>query len=460
MSQRDFTGTAGVLGNDAIPGDPDTVGALSRLLMNVADEVERAKRDLAASSDDAGWKGDAADAFRGTLQTLPDEFEKVHSSYHAAGNALRDYNEPYRTLQNQSVQQARALTDALDRLAAVERARSSGQAAANPDYWNHEEQQAQADRDQAQAAAHTTRLDFEALVSTCLNGIHNASDLGIKNDLGSWWQRYAVDDVGATAWNIGSGIVHAFADLPGELVAFVEHPSWDGFWKIVRDLSIVLTVLALVLPFIGELALIGLATKVVGVAAKAVNVAQAAHDGYDVATGDVATGHEDKRLALASDLLAFIPAGAASRAGKQADAAAADSALNSQRAWRADQRLAFAKADAAAAKSNLKDLNRQANRHGGGWGSNTIEQAKQDLKRAKQELGAAGVDKGTVRVQITAIADRADALKHLQEQRERIATATDVAKAGSDVAEKSQDVQQHDASEAGQAIRAGLPHGP
>ena len=81
------------LGGDPLPGNPECVRELSRLARRTADdasEAERGLRSLAGDQAVLAWAGAAADAFRPSIQQLPEKLGRVATSYSTAAGAL-DY---------------------------------------------------------------------------------------------------------------------------------------------------------------------------------------------------------------------------------------------------------------------------------------------------------------------------------------------------------------------------------
>lgn len=283
------------LGGDAIVGEPEAVAALSSRFRAIAEQVATVRQDVIARDNDVRWTGEAADSYRNTVKSLPDDLRKVHDSYAAVADALRTYEGGFRDCRDISEYAARRAEGAERRLEQVARARSSGQADANPDYWNTEEQRARDDLDLALRDARSIKGRFQRdFVEPCRWRIQQASEIGIKNDFGNTFQRWVVDDGG----QIVGGVWHGFTDLIPALTDLLEHPSGDGFWRVVRDATVVLAVVVLVVPGLG----------IVGWVLLGLDVASTGKDVVEGKWGNVAL-----------DALGFVPGGFAARAGRRAN---------------------------------------------------------------------------------------------------------------------------------------------
>jgi hypothetical protein len=256
----------------AVRGDPDEVAALSRELRRIADHVAECKDQLSAAAGNVDWSGEAADAYRDKLGSLPGELEKVHVSYQGVCWALSSYESSLRDLRGRSGRAGRRANDAQGRIEMVARAKRSGQP--HDPRWDAEEQAARDDLHSAQRDAGNVHQEFEDAVRTCCNRIRGASDAGIRNSLGSGFERYVVDDAGGfvrdaavdTAGflrDVAVDTAHAFVDLAPALVNLAEHPlSADAWSRALDDATTVLWVASIFVPGLGEALFVASALQV------------------------------------------------------------------------------------------------------------------------------------------------------------------------------------------------------
>jgi uncharacterized protein YukE len=95
----------GLLGGNPAPGDPNGVRTVARDFGSVADDAEECHRQLTRIRDDwrgAIWKGRAADAFRGSIDDLPEDLAKLFASYGIASDALKTYAGNLESAQDQA----------------------------------------------------------------------------------------------------------------------------------------------------------------------------------------------------------------------------------------------------------------------------------------------------------------------------------------------------------------------
>ena len=80
------------LGDDPVPGDPESVGEILRAYGDLASTADAAHRLLAASSAIDGGRGRAMEAFKDLLGKLPARLDAMADSYGGAANAYLKYN--------------------------------------------------------------------------------------------------------------------------------------------------------------------------------------------------------------------------------------------------------------------------------------------------------------------------------------------------------------------------------
>jgi uncharacterized protein YukE len=256
---------SGILGELAITGDPAEVGDLSRALRRITDHVAECKNQLAGAAGNVDWRGDAANAYRDKLGTLPEELEKVRASYDEASWALWAYESALRDLQSRSTRAAGRAYDGQARIDAIARARRSGQ---HDPRWDWEEQAARDELHAAKREARNVHDEFLDAVRTCCDRINEASDRGIHNSFGSAFDRYVVQDAGGFLLNAGAGLLHTVEDLPAAFEDFVEHPSLESFSRLLDDVTTIVGVLAMFVPGLEMAALVLSAVQVGTDAAK------------------------------------------------------------------------------------------------------------------------------------------------------------------------------------------------
>jgi uncharacterized protein YukE len=251
---------AGILGDLAIPGDPAEIAALSRALRRTTDHVTECENQLSAVSGNVDWRGDAADAYRAKLGSLPDELEKVRASYDEASWALWSYESTVRDLKSRSSWAESRAYEAQALLDAVTRARRSGHQDPRLDA------EEQAARDQLNAAKREARGihdEFESAVGLCCKRIYEASQRGIHNSFGTAFDRYVVQDAGGFLRDAGVGLWHTATDLPSAFEDFVEHPSLESFSRLLDDVTTIVAVLAIFIPGL-QVAALGLSALQLG----------------------------------------------------------------------------------------------------------------------------------------------------------------------------------------------------
>jgi uncharacterized protein YukE len=82
---------APILQGDAIPGEPDGLRAVASRLETAEAEVTSVQRRVANNGLQGGWSGQAAEAFRSSLDRLPDALETVGGAFAAAAAAVTSF---------------------------------------------------------------------------------------------------------------------------------------------------------------------------------------------------------------------------------------------------------------------------------------------------------------------------------------------------------------------------------
>lgn len=245
-----------------IKGDPDAVAQLSAHFRQICDVMSSARDKIHAIRSDSTtsqWFGMSADAFRDKLGDLPGQLDKAVASYDEMAWCTWRYENTLRSLQSQLIPVESRWEQATRDLASIQ---SQQAASANPTdpSWDQKMQPAKDEIASALQEANRLGAGFQEAVSQCTQAIDEASSKGIPPD--SMWSHFTgalgdvagvvvnvVEDVGGVLVKLGKECL----DLPGALVNFVEHPSWESFNRVVEDATAVLTIAALVLG-VGALA--------------------------------------------------------------------------------------------------------------------------------------------------------------------------------------------------------------
>ncbi|HWB69312.1 MAG TPA: hypothetical protein VG518_04995 [Solirubrobacterales bacterium] len=257
----------GVLGGDAIPGDSGAVEAMASRLRNSANEVGSIQHRIGSVGLVGSWSGQAAGAFKSSLHELPGELSKLHSSFDAAAGALASYASALSDAQSKANWYARQIEEAESDLqgaqqrhssaqSAVDSARRSHMAASDPvskasaqralDSASGEAARASAaveeisgKIDSLRSSAHTNHEQWEAAASACCSGLDAASHLGIRNSVGSWFDRNVTHGIpGKAVGAVASGVAWTFREGE-ELVEDVGHwagRTWDDVGKLGGDI--------------------------------------------------------------------------------------------------------------------------------------------------------------------------------------------------------------------------------
>lgn len=318
----------GILGGDAVRGNPDGLAALGRSLDDVANRVAQLRAQIAGRGLEGTWVGLASGAFHGLLHDLPAELQKVTDSYSRASGAVLDYSGRLHDARARASWIAAQLEAAEGRLVGAQRQHDSAQTSATA-YRRHvggmtdpvliREAGARADAATRTAAgaqhnldaarseisdlrrqAHDNRQALEQFANHTEQRLHDASDYGIKNSLGSYLSRHVGGDLAAVA-GVG-GAVGQFAadivvdtakkvgDIGNAVSELISHPgSWEHWKRVLEDVSAVLTVVAIVVaivavPFTGGTSLIAFGAIEEGLAAAQFGIAAVELEG-DAATG-------------------------------------------------------------------------------------------------------------------------------------------------------------------------------
>jgi len=268
----------GILGGDAVRGNPDGMASVSRFLRSTADEIASVRHELTHNALHGSWQGAAASAFRELLSHVPEDLDKAARSYRLASETVSQYAGRLRTAHDLAQQLANQLAalqaqagraDAGVRTAqrAVDDARRT-LAHATPQTRAHAQQvlnqrirslsslsdqraglQRQIDDIRRRAAANRHELDHAARWAQ--DQLHEASKLGIRNSIGSWLDRnsHLLHTIGAGTLKVLKVVSKTLIDayeLPFKVIAYIKDPSWAKLSDLLDNLSAALTVLTIV----------------------------------------------------------------------------------------------------------------------------------------------------------------------------------------------------------------------
>ena len=255
-----------VLGRTFTVPDPAAVAALARSYRGIAQEAGDAQAKLSAlASPQAweGWTGQAADTFSQKIGVLPTQLGKACDSYGTVAWALTEYAgqlEPVVSALTTLVNQAADAQSALGcTIAARDRALQQGLdpqatawdarvAAARADVSSFERRLSallgELDGLSHQCAARIRQAQAEGIQNNAITGLQVTGLAGEKIGIGA---AKAVKDAGVVVKNVGEDLfVEPFTNLERDLKAFADHPSFESFAAVSRDLASALGVVAVV----------------------------------------------------------------------------------------------------------------------------------------------------------------------------------------------------------------------
>jgi WXG100 family type VII secretion target len=341
-----------------IPGDPAELDALAGQLHGAAGDVQSVQSRVASDSPGASWSGQAANAFRSSLDQLPGELEKVVGAFNDAGSAVSSFAGKLAELQqaaawhNQQVERSEqerdeAEANARNREREWQEAQRAHAAATDPLSLSGLQRAVEtsdglcrtAIADVEDAGSRLTQLlgagnvlqnDYEAAVSACCAALDAA-----RHAAGRTFLRWLGDQVGGIAHaaeRVGGVIVHdAEAVVRDSLEAFHDAAKWvSEHWEEIRE-AIEKTAEIFALVTLAAILVVGTG----GTAVVALGVVSAALYGT-VLAGDgleAADGSRTARKRLWGDAFDFATSAVGAGAGLNAfaeegqlagDAAAAD----------------------------------------------------------------------------------------------------------------------------------------
>jgi uncharacterized protein YukE len=261
-----------ILGSDAVDGDPGGMARVGRFLDDTADGVQRIRTQLESSTLGNNWEGAASQAFQELIDDLPEMLDKAHRSYALAAETVQSYASELRTRQARAEDLARQLESAQQRLgtatsasstaaqtlstarsnhaSAEDDARSSTQGALDDAARAAENAQRACDaiRDEIERIKQEARDNRQALDSaadSARDRLSEASHLGMRNSIGSFFRRHVAPIAGAVGDALVKLVVDAVSIAP-RLIAFIADPSWKRFSDLMESVAAAATIVAVV----------------------------------------------------------------------------------------------------------------------------------------------------------------------------------------------------------------------
>jgi uncharacterized protein YukE len=256
----------GILGGDAVRGNPNGLATVARFLSDTAHEIDDVRRLMERDQLYASWNGAAAEAFRQYLKETPDDLDKAARSYRLASETVNTYSHRLRdahdraqyladrlaALQSQAagldgrIRTAHTLIDNARR----DYTRATPQTKAHALQILHQRQRdlqslsgqrngVQGQIDDVRRQAAQNRHDLDASARWAQDQLHEASRRGIRNNVFTWAHR--------RPWveGIGKTLIDAL-EFPSKLADYIRDPSWAKLSALLDNLGAALDVLAFV----------------------------------------------------------------------------------------------------------------------------------------------------------------------------------------------------------------------
>jgi hypothetical protein len=251
--------------------DLGEIGSLASSFHRVASQAQNSARSLRGAQGDATWTGQAADAFRTQLGSLPGDLDKVQQSYGEVAGGLDSYEgqlgpikSQFQSLATQLRSAQSSLTTAQGQLSTAKTNLSTASTAkgAKPtsapvvDAHNAVSTASGAvgrlQGDVSGLEGHGYRLldEFDTIRGQARSTVSSAAGIAPSQ---SWLSScfHAIGNfmsgVGHVFVNIGKGVVHAAEDLPSDVWHVMEHPTDLHDWaKLGEDTATVAGAVALV----------------------------------------------------------------------------------------------------------------------------------------------------------------------------------------------------------------------
>lgn len=214
-----------MVGGDPAPGEPSAYVELSRVFGRTAEAAGDAQRRLKAIQDqvdDAIWRGKSADGFRGRIDKLPGQLEKLHASYDRAGDAMSAYATKLRDLRGQATtlvgEAVRAHGDEIVEQGNLDQARTADPTSPTaPAATATAEDAVEAARSRLRRARDQIdqiREERRGAENTAVSALDDAGDLGLENR--KWYQNAL-----RTLADIAEFVAFAFAVLAVAVIVVV-----------------------------------------------------------------------------------------------------------------------------------------------------------------------------------------------------------------------------------------------
>ena len=214
-------------------GDPDALRALAGRLLDTADGLAASAAVLTAvraDLADAVWQGEAARAFAPFLADLPPRFDRIASSYRAAGRALADYAPRLAQAQADAASAFGAAARALTRLGEVARAAgpAGGPEAEETAAQRGAERMARAESRAAEDRRTEVMAAWRRDAAACAEALLDAAELAEEAGTGPGTPARSVREEASGAGDGALSVVAGMAALVSgvcSLVAFALRPG-------------------------------------------------------------------------------------------------------------------------------------------------------------------------------------------------------------------------------------------
>jgi uncharacterized protein YukE len=322
-----------------IPGDPGGLQTLASQLRGAGDDVLSVRERVATNGLQGAWNGQASDAFRATLHSLPSELDKIVDAFGESASAIGSFAARLEELQQAAAWQNRQLALAEEELHSARTREASEKANVTASQRAHDTatdpvtkstaaralsssqgllRQAASDVDDAASHIGALAGGGESLMGEYHDAVNAATRVlsAARHSAGrSWtaWAGHFAHDVLRHAEHFVGTAFHAARDAAeGALKEFNEH--WDGIRKLLSDATMVVGVIAMAALVVGT----GGGALVI-IAGVTLGLAEATMAGDEI---EAAQGNENDSRRLAGDGLdvglSLLGFGAAAKAADEA----------------------------------------------------------------------------------------------------------------------------------------------
>lgn len=216
---------------EAAPGDVDAVRVLGHQLRDTAEDARQARTELhsiGGSCRALPWEGMTAEAFRGMVEQLPLDVERLATGYEQVSVALLTYAATLAGLKERAGEHVRSGQQALTRLAALRVRRMSLQASLNSAVWSlRRAQSAQAGAridDSPAGAAASVQADRE--VAAAQNHLRN-----LERDIAAVGRDLSAEQSALQRAKQGLEDVRDDARAAGRTAAGLVREAADNSWR-------------------------------------------------------------------------------------------------------------------------------------------------------------------------------------------------------------------------------------